>query len=86
MQSVELNIINENGFHARPGTVFVKACKQFSSRITVEKNGQAANAKSLMKLLGLGVVCGDVITLSADGEDELQAMEQLKHVVETLEG
>ncbi|MCL6268932.1 HPr family phosphocarrier protein [Sansalvadorimonas sp. 2012CJ34-2] len=86
MQSVQLNIINENGFHARPGTVFVKACKQFSSKVTVEKNGQTVNAKSLMKLLGLGVVYGDAITLCTEGEDELQALDQLKHVVETLEG
>ncbi len=85
MRSVQLTISNENGFHARPGATFVKACKQFSSKVTVVKGGQSVNAKSLMKILTLGIVQGDVITLHTDGEDEQVALEQLQEVVETLE-
>jgi len=86
MQTAQIKVTNENGLHTRPGAVFVKACKAFSSTITVENRGRTANAKSLMKLMSAGVLKDDVITLTIEGEDEVQAMEQLKIVIENLEG
>lgn len=86
MQTAQIKVTNENGLHTRPGAVFVKACKAFSSTITVENKGRTANAKSLMKLMSAGVAKDDVITLTIEGDDEVQAMEQLKIVIENLEG
>lgn len=86
MQTAQIQVINENGLHTRPGAVFVKACKAFNSNITVENKGRSANAKSLMKLMSAGIVKDDVITLTIEGDDEVAAMEKLKVVLETLEG
>ncbi|WP_066017238.1 MULTISPECIES: HPr family phosphocarrier protein [Endozoicomonas] len=86
MQTAQIKVTNENGLHTRPGAVFVKACKEFSSAITVENKGRKANAKSLMKLMSAGIVKDDVITLTIEGDDEVAAMEKLKVVIENLEG
>ena len=46
--------------------------------ITVEKNGSAVKASQLMKLMGLGVKQGDVVTVTADGASEDAALAAMK--------
>ena len=43
------------GMHARPAGLLVKEAQKFSSQVTVHKDGKAADAKKLLKLMGLGV-------------------------------
>lgn len=58
------------GIHARPAGMLVKEAKNYTSTITIEKNGKAVNALKLMALMGLGVRKGDTVTVAAEGEDE----------------
>ena len=46
--------------------------------ITVEKNGNAVKASQLMKLMGLGVKQGDVVTVAAEGASEDAAIAAMK--------
>ena len=85
MKAITLDIKNPTGLHTRPGTQFVRLAKTFQSEITIKKNDQVANAKSLVKLLKIGISQGDVIELAAVGADEEQAMSALKDYIETLE-
>jgi len=75
MTSWTFTITNPTGLHTRPGTEFVRLCKKFSSDIQISKNDKTANAKSLIKLLKIGIVKGDVITITASGDDEKSAIE-----------
>lgn len=85
MYSKEVEIIGANGLHTRPAAQFVKEAKAFSSAINVTSGGKTASAKSLFKLQTLGLTQGTVITISAEGEDEQQAVEHLVALVPTLE-
>lgn len=81
----EVTITAPHGLHTRPAAQFVKEAKTFQSEILVTSNGATANAKSLFKLQTLGLSQGTVITLSAEGEDEQQAISQLVALLTELE-
>ncbi|MGR3806875.1 fused PTS fructose transporter subunit IIA/HPr protein [Pasteurella testudinis] len=69
---------NEHGLHARPGALLVSAVKPFAAKVTVEnldRPGNAVNAKSLMKLVALGVVAGHRLRFVAEGDDAKAAIE-----------
>lgn len=85
MYQKEVTIIAPNGLHTRPAAQFVKEAKAFNSDITVSSNGKSASAKSLFKLQTLGLVQGTVIMISAEGDDEQQAVEHLVKLVPELE-
>lgn len=74
-----------NGLHTRPAAQFVKLAKGFTSDITVTAGGKSASAKSLFKLQTLGLAAGTAMTISAEGEDEEQAVTALIAALPTLE-
>lgn len=78
LNSATFTIKNRHGLHARPGAMLVATTKKFESTITVinVSNGddKAVNAKSLMKVIGLGVKHGHELKFMADGEDATQAL------------
>lgn len=82
MRSVELTIENKVGLHARPATVFVKAAQAHQSDITVSYDGKTVNAKSLLSVLTLGAAEGAVITVTAKGSDEAEALTALTALVD----
>lgn len=81
----DITIEAPNGLHTRPAAQFVKEAKTFSSEITVTANGKSASAKSLFKLQTLGLAKGTVMTLSAEGEDEQDAVKHLVRLLAELE-
>lgn len=81
MPEITLTIRHEVGLHARPAAIFVKAANRFKSQIMVEKDGQEVNAKSILSVLTLGVGQGSVVTIRAEGEDEVEAIEALRELV-----
>ncbi len=85
MYSKEVEITAANGLHTRPAAQFVKEAKSFTSDITVTSAGKSASAKSLFKLQTLGLTQGTVITISAEGDDEQQAVDHLVALIPTLE-
>jgi len=71
MKNFTYTITDPLGIHARPAGLLSKAAKVYSDTvITVEKNGNTVKASQLMKLMGLGVKQGDVVTVTADGASE----------------
>ena len=71
MVSKEVIVNNGTGLHARPATLLVK--------------GKKANVKSLIGVLSLGVTKGANITVTASGDDETLAAEEIAKLIETLE-
>lgn len=78
MKSFTYTITDEVGIHARPAGLLVKKAKEFDSTITIEKDGKSVNASKLMALMGLGVKCGETVTVTAEGSDEEKAASALE--------
>lgn len=72
---------NANGLHARPAAVFAQAAKGFASTIQLHKQGDSANAKSLIAIMALQTVHGDSVYLSAAGADADQALKVLSELL-----
>ena len=85
MISREVEIINETGLHTRPGNQFVKEAKQFECDIWVKKNEDKFSAKSLLKLMKVGVSKGDRIEIICDGSDEVKALDSLCNLIASFE-
>jgi phosphocarrier protein len=75
-------VVNATGLHARPATLLVNLASSFKSDVKIEKNERIVNAKSIMGLLSLGITENEEITIIAEGEDELEAVNTLKTLVE----
>ncbi|MDP2572148.1 fused PTS fructose transporter subunit IIA/HPr protein [Vibrio penaeicida] len=79
-------IRNEHGLHARPGAMLVAEAKKFESTIKVENlnsDGKPANAKSLMKVIALGVKRGNELKFTASGIDAQQALDAIGVAIES---
>lgn len=77
----EVAIVNKLGLHARAASHLVKTASDFKSRITVEKAGSSANAKSIMGLMLLAAAKGHTVTVTTDGEDEAPAMAAVEALI-----
>lgn len=82
----EVTVVNETGLHTRPGTLFVQEAKKYNSDIFVVKGDFEASAKSLLKVMKIGISQGDTITIRAEGSDAEAAVNHLCTFVENLEG
>lgn len=85
MQSIKVKISNSTGLHARPATLLVKKASSFKSDISIESNGKKVNAKSLIGILSLGATKDTEVTVITSGEDEVEAVNELVKLIETLE-
>ena len=83
MKSFNYTIKDPLGIHARPAGMLVKAVKNTDSNVTIEKDGKAVAADRLLSVMGLGVRCGDLITVTINGGDEVTAYETIKAFLET---
>lgn len=85
MPATEVEIRNPTGLHTRPATAFVRLAKTFPCAVTVRKGEKSADAKSLVKLLLIGVSQGDRIELACEGPDEAEALAALTRFLDGLE-
>ena len=76
--TVELTVSNKLGIHARPAALFVKVAGRFASDITVEKDGERINGKSIMGLMMLAAGCGSTLRITAEGPDAEQVLRELE--------
>lgn len=86
MYSENIVVENKTGLHARPAAVFVQAAMKFKSNITIEKDSKKANAKSMLALLSIGASKGSLVTLTAEGEDENEAVKALTDLIRSKFG
>jgi phosphotransferase system HPr (HPr) family protein len=85
-ETVELEVRNAHGLHARPAALFVQTAARFSSDVRLKnlgKSGRELNAKSIMEVLTAGVDQGTHIELIAEGDDAGQAIAALRELIES---
>ncbi|MEK9625641.1 MAG: HPr family phosphocarrier protein, partial [Gammaproteobacteria bacterium] len=80
--SIELEIINRLGLHARACAKMVKTAAHFESAITLSDGKSSADAKSIMHLMMLAASQGTRITLSAEGSDSDQAIGAIRQLIQ----
>lgn len=80
----EATIRTTTGLHARPATLLVRKASSFKSEIFLEFDDKKANAKSLINVLSLGVTKGSKILITASGDDETLAAEEMFKLIESL--
>ena len=81
MYTETTKVINKFGIHARPASNLTLKAKEFVSDITIKNlnkpDSKAINAKGIMMLLAAGIGTGSVVEITADGDDEQQAVKEL---------
>ena len=82
MPEVILTIHHSAGLHARPAAMFVQTANQYKSIIKVRYGEREVNGKSIMGILTVGASQGAVVTVCAEGEDAVQALDSLRELVE----
>ncbi|ADU26288.1 HPr family phosphocarrier protein [Ethanoligenens harbinense] len=75
MKELQYVIKDSAGIHARPAGLLVKKAAEFSSKITLKKDGKSADARRLFAIMGLGAKQGENLTIEIDGADEDAAAE-----------
>ncbi len=79
MKQFDYTIKDQLGIHARPAGMLAKKAKEYGDTVvTVTKGDTTVKASQLMKLMGMGVKCGDTVTVAAEGPDEDTAIEELE--------
>jgi phosphocarrier protein HPr len=74
-------IKNLQGLHARPAALFVQIANKFDSDIIVSKGKKKVNGKSIMGIMMLEAGKGSKVTISANGEDAQQAVNELEYLL-----
>lgn len=76
-------IINSNaGVHARPAMMLVREAMKFPCKVTLIKENDEADCKSIMSVLGLAIVSGTKLIVRASGEKEDEAVNSLTFIIE----
>jgi len=87
MLKENIEIINELGLHARAASKLVSLASKYGSETKlILSNGLAANCKSIMGLMMLAASCGTVVVLCSEGEDDVQAFEAIKTLIQNKFG
>ena len=85
MEKLEDNVLVKNihGLHARPAAVFVQLANKFDSWVSLEKDGEKVDGKSIIAILSLGVQTGSTVKLLVEGVDADEAFKELRKFLET---
>lgn len=81
MQKKDIVIVNKLGLHARAAAKFVTLASQFESSVEVARNGQTVNGKSIMGVMMLAASKGTTLTVSVEGPDETEALQQIEALI-----
>jgi len=73
-----VTIRNRAGMHARPAALLVKTASSFASQISIEKDSERVNGKSIMGVITLGATYNTPLKIIADGPDEVAALDALQ--------
>ncbi|MGI9255870.1 MAG: HPr family phosphocarrier protein [Salinispira sp.] len=74
---------NRAGIHARPAAMIVQTAGKYNSSIFFRKDHEEINAKSIMGVITLGAGYNTEIIITAQGDDEADAVEAIAHLFET---
>lgn len=71
------------GLDVQPITHFVREAQRFASKITVTAQNRTVNGKDMFKVQTLNFAHGEVMTITAEGQDEKDAVTTLASLIES---
>lgn len=74
-------IVNPQGFHLRPQSLFAQLAQQFQSEVALVRGEQRVNGKKQWDLMLLAAEPGTELTLEVTGPDAAQALEILAGIL-----
>ena len=77
MPSIDIEITNQLGLHARAAAKLTKVASQYKCDIHIARGDRRVNAKSIMGVMMLAAGLGVTVTLDAEGDDAEQALSAL---------
>jgi phosphocarrier protein HPr len=78
----KMEIKNKLGVHARAAALLVQTVNRFSAQVTISKDGQTADGRSIMGLLMLAATQGSTIEVEAAGQEAEQAVRAIEKLVD----
>lgn len=82
MEKQSFTIKNRLGLHARAAALLVQTASRFQAEITVAKDGETVNGKSIMGILMLAAAQGSLVEVAAQGKDAPQALNAIAELIE----
>ena len=73
---------NKMGLHARPAAMIGQTANRYPCDVTLEKDGQSINGKSIMGVLMLAAAQGTVITVRTLGEQAKECAQAIADLFE----
>lgn len=83
MVSKQLVIVNSQGFHMRPASMFATAMGKYACDVKINFNGNEVNAKSLLNIIAACIKCGSEIEVICSGADENEALAEAVKLIES---
>ena len=83
MTEVTVIVPNRLGIHARPAALIVRAAVEFDCDVWIESPADKVNAKSIMGVMTLAASGGTSIIVSADGNEENEAVQAVVEVIKS---
>jgi phosphocarrier protein HPr len=77
-----IEIKNKLGLHARAAALLVQTVNKFSAQVSLSKDGQTIDARSIMGVLTLAAGQGSRIQVEATGEDAERTVKAIERLVE----
>ena len=77
-----LLVKNKLGLHARPAALLVQLVAKYKSKVSISKNEQEVDGRSIMGLMTLAAECGSTVTIVVEGEDEQGLLNEIEKLFE----
>ena len=78
-----VKIVNRLGLHARPAMCFVDEAMAHASAVSVKRDDQEVDGKSIMMMMLLAATQGTELEIIVEGDDAEAAMKKLRALVES---
>ena len=82
MKEATLTLKNRLGLHARAAAKLVQAASSFDSKVSLTRDGEEVDGKSILGLLLLAAGKGTPLLVRVEGRDEEQALAALRDLVD----
>ncbi len=77
-----LEIRNRLGLHARAAALLVQTASRFNAEVTIAKDGQVVNGRSIMGVMMLAAEQGSSIDVATSGPEAAPALAAIRELVE----
>jgi phosphocarrier protein len=78
MRREQIPIVNKLGLHARASAKLVELARRFQCTVSLSKDHDTVDGKSILGILMLAAACGETVELQTQGTDEIEAAEAIR--------